>query len=340
MKITEWMNRWLEECSTRLKWSTIIRYSENSKCHICPMLGDKDLEDLSADTLQDFIRTLEGKGLAYNTIASIVSTLKMALQEAMRTGVTKVSNTGSMRLPEHTEKEAECFTVQEQKKIIKAVIRSVDLRLYGILISAGMGLRIGELLALTWDDVNLHSKTIRICKTSYYAKDRNGVYGRIVTSPKTHKSARAIPIPDILYPYIKELYENRDCKHVISWKGKPVKMRTYQALFSRLLSQLGIRHRGFHALRHTFATRALECGIDVKTTSEILGHSNINITLQRYTHVLMEHMRKELGKMEMFFMEHDLGIPVSSYIQSTMNISYPAACTAHDIHRNTLGFFP
>lgn len=329
MKITDWMERWLEECSTRLKWSTIIRYTENSRCHICPSLGEKKLDELSAEVLQDFIRDLERKSLAYNTISSIISTLKVAVQEAVRMKVTDVDNTGSMRLPEHTEREAECFTVQEQRKLIQAVTRSGDIRLYGILISAGMGLRIGELLALTWDDINMHSRTMRISKTAYYAKDRNGVYGRIVTSPKTHKSSRTIPIPDILYPYIKELYENRDCKHVISRRGKPVKMRTYQALFSRLLSQLGIRHRGFHALRHTFATRALECGIDVKTTSEILGHSNINITLKRYTHVLMEHMRKELGKMEMFFMEHDPGILVSSYIQSAMHISYPggAYCT-------------
>ncbi|MCD8286153.1 MAG: site-specific integrase [Clostridia bacterium] len=323
MKVTEWMNRWLEESSTRLKWSTIIRYTENSGCHICPSLGEKDLDELSAEALQDFIQNLAGKRLAYNTIASIVSTLKMAVKEAVRMKVTDVDNTGSMHLPEHAEREAECFTVQEQRKLVQAVQRSSDLRLYGILISAGMGLRIGELLALTWDDINMHSRTIRISKTSYYAKDRNGVYGRIVTSPKTHKSARTIPIPDILYPYIKELYENRDCKHVISRRGKPVKMRTYQALFSRFLSQHGIRHRGFHALRHTFATRALECGIDVKTTSEILGHSSTSITLQRYTHVLMEHMRKELGKMETFFLDHEPDISVSTYIQSAIQISYP-----------------
>ncbi len=329
MKVAEWVQYWLAECCGGLKWSSIIRYTENSKCHICPLLGDKELEELSADTLQCFVQDLERKRLAYNTIASIVSTLKMALQEAVRTGATRVNNTASIRLPEHTEREAECFTVQEQKKLVKAVTRSGDLRLYGILISAGMGLRIGELLALTWDDVNLHSRTIRISKTTYYAKDKSGVYGRIVTSPKTHKSSRTIPIPDILYPYIKALYEQRDCKYVISWRGKPAKMRSYQAVFTRLLARLGIRHRGFHALRHTFATRALECGIDVKTTSEILGHSNINITLQRYTHVLMEHMRKELGKLEVFFCEQDPVIPVSTYIQSAMQISYAgcAYCT-------------
>ncbi|MCD8307264.1 MAG: site-specific integrase [Clostridia bacterium] len=322
MKVMEWMNYWLEKCCGGLKWSSIIRYTENSKCHICPALGDMELEELTAETLQNFVYALEAKHLAYNTIASIISTLKMALQEAVRKGVTRVNNTYSIRLPEHTEKEAECFTVQEQKKLVRAVSKSGDQRLYGILISASMGLRIGEILALTWDDINLHSRTIRISKTSYYAKDRNGVYGRIVTAPKTHKSARTIPIPDILYPYIKALHEQRECKYVISWHGKPVKMRTYQALFSRLLLSLGIRHRGFHALRHTFATRALECGIDVKTTSEIFGHSSTATTLQRYTHVLMEHMRKEMSKMEMFFADHDPDIIVSTYIQSVMQVCY------------------
>ncbi len=328
MKVAEWVQYWLDECCGGLKWSSIIRYTENSKCHICPLLGDKELEELSAEALQGFVRDLESKRLAYNTIASIVSTLKMALQDAARRNIMQAKD-WRIKLPEHTEKEVVCFTVQEQQKLVKAVSRSGDMRLYGILISAGMGLRIGELLALTWEDVNLHSRTIRISKTTYYAKDKSGVYGRIVTSPKTHKSSRTIPIPDILYPYIMALHEQRDCKYVISWRGKPVKMRSYQNIFTRLLSRLGIWHRGFHALRHTFATRALECGIDARTTSEILGHSNMNTTLQRYTHVLMDHMRKELGKLEVFFCEQDPGIPVSTYIQSAMQISYAngAYCT-------------
>lgn len=122
----------------------------------------------------------------------------------------------------------------------------------------------------------------------------------IIDEPKTATSRRVIPLPKQLLPILKGIKKKSHSPFVVSANGKPVSVRSYQRSFELLLKKLKIPHRGFHSLRHTFATRALECGMDVKTLSEILGHKNPTVTLNRYAHSLMEHkadMMNRLGKL-------------------------------------------
>jgi integrase len=129
----------------------------------------------------------------------------------------------------------------------------------------------------------------------------NGEYVKVLDTPKTDNSVRTIPLPKQLLPYLKTLKKQSDCDYVVSGKGAyGVQVRSYQRTFENLLIKLKIEHKGFHSLRHTFATRALECGMDIKTLSEILGHKNPTITLNRYAHSLLEHkteMMNRLGKL-------------------------------------------
>lgn len=158
------------------------------------------------------------------------------------------------------------------------------------------GLRIGELLALEWSDISFERGIISVTKTCYEGKDSSGSYTHIVTSPKTEASRRIIPIPKQIIPYIKTLQKMSKSKYVISSKcNKSISIRSYQRSYELLLKQLSIPHRGFHALRHTFATRAIECGVDVKTISEVLGHNNLTITLKRYVHSLFDHKIKMMN---------------------------------------------
>lgn len=193
----------------------------------------------------------------------------------------------------------DCFTIQEQKKIEEAALSAKKDKYRGIVICLYTGLRIGELLALTWDDINFEKGILSVTKTCHDG-NRNGGHIRIMDTPKTENSRRQIPLSKALVRILKEIKKNSKCEFVIADGENPVFVRSYQRTFELLLKKIGLQHKGFHSLRHTFATRALECGMDVKSLSEILGHKNATITLNRYAHSLWEHkadMMNKLSKM-------------------------------------------
>lgn len=173
-------------------------------------------------------------------------------------------------------------------------------KLIGIVICLYTGLRIGELLALQWSDIDLSKGIISVSKSCHFGHNKNGEYKRFIDTPKTNHSARIIPVPKQLLPILKNHKKESNSKYVISDNEHAVAVRSYQRSFELLQKRLNIPRRGFHALRHTFATRAIECGMDVKSLSEILGHKNPTITLNRYAHSLMEHkaeMMNRIGKL-------------------------------------------
>ena len=189
----------------------------------------------------------------------------------------------------------ECFTLAEQKQIEQAILNGKKDKLYGIILCLYSGLRIGELIALQWSDIDFTKGILTVSKSCHDSKD-----GLIIDEPKTATSRRVIPLPKQLLPILKGIKKKSDSPFVVSSRGKPVSVRSYQRSFELLLKRLNIPHKGFHSLRHTFATRAIECGMDVKTLSEILGHKNPTVTLNRYAHSLMEHkadMMNRLGKL-------------------------------------------
>ena len=187
--------------------------------------------------------------------------------------------------------------MSEQKKIEQYILNEENTRLFGVLLCLYTGLRIGELLALEWLDVDMSKGELQVNKTCHYEKDENGVFGRITDILKTQSSIRTIPIPKQLMPHLREVKKKSRSTHLVSNGSNLISIRSYQRSFSALLKKLNIPHRGFHSLRHTFATRALECGIDVKTLSEILGHKNPTVTLNRYAHSLMEHKKEMMNKL-------------------------------------------
>ena len=172
--------------------------------------------------------------------------------------------------------------------------------MFGVVLCLYTGLRIGELLSLTWDDVGLQKGIITVSKSCHDSWE-NGKYVKVIDTPKTDFSERIIPLPKQLLLRLREYKKSSSGNYVIC--GERVygaQVRSYQKSFELLLKRLKLPHKGFHSLRHTFATRALECGIDIKTLSEILGHKNPTITLKRYAHSMLEHkteMMNRLGKL-------------------------------------------
>ena len=270
-------------------------------------MGEHEINDISPLLLQRFSTELlncgnlkRGTGLSPNTVNAIITILKSSLRIAFEIGLTETYSADKIKRPKVTEKEIECFSLSEQKRIEKAVLNSRKPKMIGILICLYTGLRIGELLALEWTDLDLSKGIITISKSCHYGRNGDGEYVRFVDKPKTHNSSRIIPIPKQLLPILKNHKKSSHSQYVISDNENPVAVRSYQRSFELLQKKLGIPRRGFHALRHTFATRAIECGMDVKTLSEILGHKNPTITLNRYAHSLMEHkaqMMNRLGKL-------------------------------------------
>ena len=226
--------------------------------------------------------------------------IRGSLTTAHNIGLTDELIVSKIKRPRNEEKAVECFTVSEQKQIEQAVFADKRDKMIGVVLCLYTGLRLGELLALEWTDVDLSRGELTVSKSCHDGKDENGNYCRITGAPKTNSSKRTIPIPKQLIPHLREVKKRSICDHVIANGSKPVTVRSYQRSFDLLQQKIKIPHHGFHALRHTFATRAIECGMDVKSLSEILGHKDPTITLKRYVHSLMEHKREymnRLGKM-------------------------------------------
>lgn len=264
------------------------------------------VNDITPIILQSFVTELllrgnnkTGNGLSANTVNSIISVIQSSLKTAYSVGIANEYEANKIKRPKTKEKQVECFSCQEQKKIEQYVLCCKKDKMFGVVLCLYTGLRIGELLALTWSDIDFGKGLLFVSKTCHDSSDKQK-HIRKIDSPKTVNSRRVIPLSKQILPLLKNLKKRSNCEYIIADGDKPVYVRSYQRTFELLLKKLGIAHKGFHSLRHTFATRALECGMDVKTLSEILGHKNPTITLSRYTHSLMEHkiaMMNRLGKL-------------------------------------------
>lgn len=303
MKYKEWLIEWLE-CYVKpsSKRKTYIRYSEIAYQHIIDTLGDYEMRELTPLVLQRFTTELlqcgnlkTGKGLSANSVNGIITVIQNSLKVACAIGKISEYTADKIKRPKATEKKVECFTQIEQKKIEKAVLEGKKQQLIGVLISLYTGLRIGELLALQWTDIDFSSGMLTVDKSCHDGIDENGKFGRIIDTPKTVSSVRIIPLPRQLLSILRDYKRKSKTENIISIKDKPISTRTYQRNFQSLLAKLNISSHGFHALRHTFATRALECGMDVKTLSEILGHKSPTVTLNRYVHSMTEHKKNMMN---------------------------------------------
>lgn len=302
-----WLNEWLENyVRLSCKTQTYERYRKICILHIIPTLGNLDMDNIKVLDMQKLITELmhsgnkrTGKGLSSNSINSVISVIQNSLNTAYLIGVASQYIANRIKRPRCIEKQIECFTLIEQKKIENYIKESGKDKYFGIILCLYTGLRIGELLALTWDDIDLKKRLLTVSKSCHDTNDGTK-HVRIIDTPKTVSSCRTIPIPKQLIPKIREYKKRSKCKFVVAYGITAVFVRSYQRTFELLLKKLSIPHRGFHALRQTFATRAIESGMDVKTLSEILGHKNASITLNRYTHSLLDHkieMMNRLGRL-------------------------------------------
>ncbi len=307
MKYADWLCIWLDNyIKPGAKERTYIRYGQLIRTHIATKIGQMDMEELTLVILQSYVTELlhtgnlrTGGELSANFVNMIISVIRNSLATAHLTGMVKVYTADKIKRPKTKEKQVGCFSCREQKEMEVYVLNHGKDKLFGIVLCLYTGLRIGELLALTWGDIDFEKGLLFVSKTCHDGND--GInHIRIIDSPKTIHSRRVIPLPKQILSLLKGVKKRSKCEYIVADGNKPVFVRSYQRTFEFLLKKLNIPHKGFHSLRHTFATRAMECGMDVKTLSELLGHKNAMITLNRYAHSLLEHkvdMMNRLGKL-------------------------------------------
>lgn len=274
-----------------LKARSFEKYERIVMKYIKPALGMISLRKLKEEDLRMLLKEAEERGLSSSSLNSISTVLRLSLIKAEEIGYRLRFSLPSFHFPKRGVREYSVFSEEEQRKIEEYILSNKKVTLYGVIFCLYTGLRIGEMLALRWEDMRLEEGTVFV---HYTARDswKNGTYYKIRESTKSKSSRRCLPIPRRLIPFLSEWKKAGHGEYIVFGKGEEgVSIRSYQKRFSLLLDKLSISHRGFHMLRHTFATRSLECGMDIKTLSEILGHKNASVTMNRYAHTRSAHKK-------------------------------------------------
>lgn len=297
---------WLATKRSRVKESTFIHYRNMIDTHILPALGAYPICELDDVSASEYINTLLHHGRLYNsgglsskTVSDILILLKAILRYAASCGCEPRVHT-ELLVVKRKNREMRVLTPQEQNRLVAVLEGSTDKRSVGVLLSLYTGMRLGEVCALRWKRIDLDSQTIHVQETMQRIKNTGGVGAKtkiVITDPKSECAVRDIPIPQFLIPILRENQADGDSFLLTGWADRFVEPRSMENFFHRCVTQCGIPNVNYHALRHSFATRCVEAGFDIKSLSEILGHSSVNITLNRYVHSSFEQKRRNMGKL-------------------------------------------
>jgi integrase len=313
MTLADWMDIWFKEyVLLSKKPSTATSYEDSIKLHIIPYLGRNKLQKLRPDQVQSGFNELVRKHYAPATIRKARTILHTALQRAVRNHLILTNPCEDIEIPKEHQDEVRYFTVTEQKRFLEALPDNTPGRALGFIL--GTGLRASECCGLRWCDV--HRDEFTVSHTILRSRDFESEEQRTVLTsgtPKTRAGARTIPLSNRLSEI---LVEQRKEQRIIRMKcgskwndqdlvfttalGTPLEGRNLTRALHEVLDKAGIERLGVHALRHTFATRAVENGMDYRTLSEILGHARVAITMQLYVHSTDETKRKAMAAMDRF----------------------------------------
>ncbi len=288
---------WKDDKKQYVKRSTLAAYSLLISNHLLPVYAD--YTDITEDDVQQFVFMKLDEGLSQKSVKDILIVLKMILRFGVKHNLIKHHQI-DIRFPTERERqEIEVLSKVEQRKIMDYVKGHFTFRNLGIYICLSAGLRIGEVCALTWDDIDAELGVISINKTiqRIYLQEKTGTE-LIIGTPKSKNSIREIPMTKELLKMVKPFKKAANGSfYVLTNSPSPTEPRTYRNYYKRLMLQLEIPLLKFHGLRHSFATRCIEGRCDYKTVSVLLGHSNISTTLNLYVHPNMEQKKRCVEQM-------------------------------------------
>lgn len=285
---------WLDAVSVKVKESTLANYRGKAQAHILPEFGRLRAGGLTAAAVKNFISARLDGGLSPGYVADIVILLKSVMKYGERVHDIR-NDISDVILPKKRRADILLPDKAQQKRLERWLSDNPGLTSLGITLCLYTGIRLGELCALKWSDIDLSAKTLSVTKTLQRIRCRRGT--RLITAePKSTSSIRVIPLPDRVLALL-ERYRSAPENYLLSGTSKPVEPRTMQYRFKTVLKKANLPSVHFHALRHLFATNCVELGIDVKSLSEILGHSGVEITLNRYVHSSLERKKKFMKKL-------------------------------------------
>ncbi len=300
------LQKWQNTNRIKHKSTTEDKYKRLIEQHIVPEIGYIYINDLSTEVINTFLEKklssgrLDRKGgLSPSYVRTLSIIIKSALQYAVEENYCAPFK-HSIYKPQPQKKELKILSQSSQKEYINYLTTNMCNVNIGILLSLYAGLRIGEVCALQWKNIDINEQIIHIHSTVIRVKNSESNDSQktvlMIDRAKTEASVRNIPIASILIPLLKE-YKADDSSFVLTGTSSFLSPRTFEYKFHRTLHNCGIEQINYHALRHTFATRCIERGVDIKTLSEILGHSDVAITLRTYVHSSMELKKMQIEKL-------------------------------------------
>jgi len=309
--VESWLKTWLEEYKRpKLRLTTFESYRIMAECHIVPAIGHIKLKDLRPEHLQHLYNEKLKAGLSPRTVRYIHLVVHSALKQALKNQLVYRNVAEATELPADKKKEARALTLEEMDRFLNAL--EGDRLKAAFVTLLGTGLRRGELLALKWDNVNLKEGIIAVKENLVWIAKK----GFVFQPPKTEKSKRVVPLPDDVLAELKRhkvrqaeeklkigaAYQDNGlvfCTEI----GTPIIPRNFERKYKALLKKAGLTGVKLHSLRHTYATRLLELGENLKVVQELLGHSRISVTADIYSHVSPELKRGAAAKLNGLFVK-------------------------------------
>lgn len=301
MTVSELFAEWHRSILHRVKESTAANYTMKANKHILPALGGLTVSSVTTDHVYTFIADKQKAGFSPRYIADIVVLMKSIFKYAVRTYQIFNPMDGIV-LPKKKSPEIQLLDETEQKTLQHYISAHQNRSTLGTALSMTTGLRIGELCSLQWRDIDLEKRILTVRKTIQRIQSPTATSKTklVITDPKSDSSCRQIPIPDCVMSFLLK-FKGKDEEYLLTGMDKPIEPRAMQYRFRTILKNAKLPSVHFHALRHIFASNCIKLGFDVKTLSEILGHSSVEITLNRYVHSSFDQKRTYMKRVQMMF---------------------------------------
>lgn len=294
---------YLSNVKPKIKESTYAHYLFVCERHIIPYFKVCRISRVNHEIINEFIKfklengSLKHTALSPKTVNDIVCILIQIIKKQCKISF-------DIDKPSIKQPQISILYEKDYNRLLSNLYIGTDTKKLGLIIAMLTGIRLGELCALQWQDIDFNNELIYITKTLQRVKvtDKNDSRKTkiIIDTPKSDASIRVIPLPSILFDKLKE-FIFCDNSYILTGAMKYIEPRNYQSYFKKVLKDCSIHDSNFHVLRHTFATRAISKGMDVKTLSSILGHADVSFTMKMYVHPTLEQKKSQIEKLTVNF---------------------------------------
>ncbi len=294
------LNLWLES-KTNLKLQSLLNYKNLINTYLDNTIGNIKIDKLERKDIENLLYNLENN-IAVSTRKKLIYIIKSSLNYSYNNGYNDYIDISNIKLK--IPKTTMFVLSKKEQSILETILKDKpNIRKICLLLCLYTGLRVGEVCGLKWEDIDFSNKSLIVKRTIQRIKNTNpNVKGKTIlieSTPKSETSNRIIPIPDFLINLLYK-FKNKDDYFLLSNSNKLYDPRLFESFYSRVLKKCNIKQNKFHTLRHTFATRCIESHMDIKTLSEILGHSQIETTLKLYVHPTYEMKKSSIENLVLF----------------------------------------